>query len=95
MLITMIQSPDQDTKRAVEAAEQSRRGEWPEYTRLKMENVDYFDSATDWEFAYGPAGNYRNRVLIRNFVTTEDRATRSTGVRRTTPGTRTASTSTS
>ena len=72
MLITAISNPGQDAKAAITQAEQSRRGEWEQYSLLRLEKVDYFDSGADWEFAYGPQGNYRNHVLIRNFVTTED-----------------------
>ncbi len=73
MLITMTSNPGQDAKAAITQQEQQRRGEWQQYSLIKIESVDYFDSGADWEFAYGPEGNYRNHVLIRNFVTTKDR----------------------
>jgi eukaryotic-like serine/threonine-protein kinase len=72
MLITALSNPGQDAKVAITQAEQSRRGEWEQYSLIRIEKVDYFDSGADWEFAYGPQGNYRNHVLIRNFVTTKD-----------------------
>lgn len=74
MLITQIQNPAPDAKAAVIGIEQERRFEWEQYQLIKIESVDYFDSAADWEFAYGPPGNYRNHVLIRHFVTAPDRA---------------------
>ncbi|WP_442320107.1 protein kinase domain-containing protein [Catenuloplanes indicus] len=74
MLITQMANTNQDAKAAVTGIEQERRYEWEQYQLIKIESVDYFDSAADWEFAYGPPGNYRNHVLIRHFVTAPDRA---------------------
>jgi hypothetical protein len=49
------------------------RGDWPDYHRIRLVRVDYFDKAADWEFTYA-GSNGRIHVLNRNFVTAPDKA---------------------
>jgi hypothetical protein len=48
-------------------------GDFPGYRRVRLERVDYFRSAADWEFTYLSSGS-RLHVNNRGFVVADDRA---------------------
>jgi serine/threonine protein kinase len=49
------------------------RGDFPDYQRIRIEAVDYFQKAADWEFTYR-VGDERVHVLNRGFITSPTRA---------------------
>jgi serine/threonine protein kinase len=49
------------------------RGDFPDYHRIRLEAVDYFDKAADWEFTYVRDG-VRLHVNNRGFITAPDQA---------------------
>lgn len=53
--------------------EAARRSGYADYHRIRIEAVDYFDKAADWEFTYA-ARSGRQHVLIRGVVTSAKKA---------------------
>jgi hypothetical protein len=49
------------------------RGDFPDYRRIRLEEVPYFQKAADWEFTYLVDGG-RTHVLNRGFITSPNRA---------------------
>jgi hypothetical protein len=49
------------------------RGDFPSYQRVRLEPVDYFRKAADWEFTY-VRGGQRLHVNNRGFVTSPTHA---------------------
>jgi eukaryotic-like serine/threonine-protein kinase len=49
------------------------RGDFPGYQRIRLEAVDYFQKAADWEFTYLTGGG-RVHVLNRGFITSPTQA---------------------
>ncbi|HEU4422853.1 MAG TPA: serine/threonine-protein kinase [Pilimelia sp.] len=48
-------------------------GDWPGYKRIRIEWVDYFDGAADWEYTYD-GGSGRLHVLNRGFIASDHQA---------------------
>jgi hypothetical protein len=65
--------PDPLTDWQQQEAYRVARGDWRDYHRIRLERVDYFDEAADWEFTYS-GSNGRIHVLNRNFITAPDKA---------------------
>jgi eukaryotic-like serine/threonine-protein kinase len=46
-----------------------KRGDWAEYQKIKIVEVDYFQKAADWEWRYTSESGNRMHVLSRGFIT--------------------------
>lgn len=73
LLIDQSRHPKPDPLRDWQNNEQARRGTYPDYQRIRLERVSYWDSAADWEFTY-TLNNVKVHVLNRNFITAPDQA---------------------
>jgi hypothetical protein len=73
LLIDQTDQPKADPVADWRQQEQARRGGYTDYQRIRIEAVDYFDKAADWEFTYA-AGSGRQHVQIRGAVTSADQA---------------------
>jgi len=73
LLVDQNDDPRPDPVSDWERQEASRRGTYDDYERIRIEAVDYFRAAADWEFTYSTA-NGRVHVLNRGFVTGDDQA---------------------
>ncbi|MGH8907256.1 MAG: serine/threonine-protein kinase [Egibacteraceae bacterium] len=73
LLVDQTDDPQPDPVADWERQEASRRGTYDDYERVRIEAVDYFRAAADWEFTYA-TGNGRVHVLNRGFVTGDDKA---------------------
>ncbi|ETK36399.1 hypothetical protein MPTA5024_09135, partial [Microbispora sp. ATCC PTA-5024] len=68
LLIDQTSSPRKDAKKDWENQERARRSTFADYKRVKIESVDYWDEAADWEFTFA-SGSGRQHVVNRGFVT--------------------------
>jgi len=57
-----------------QAQERARRGSYRDYERVRIEAVDYFLNAADWEFRYTSGSGNRLQVRNRGFVTAPNKA---------------------
>ncbi len=73
LLIDQTDQPKADPVADWRQQEQGRRDGYRDYQRIRIEAVDYFVKAADWEFTY-TAGSGRQHVLIRGVVTSDDQA---------------------
>jgi hypothetical protein len=73
LLIDQTDQPKADPVADWRQQEQARRDGYADYQRIRIEAVDYFVKAADWEFTYA-AGSGRQHVLIRGVVTSADQA---------------------
>jgi hypothetical protein len=73
LLIDQTNNPKPDPVADWERQEASRRSTYNDYMRVRIEAVDYFRTAADWEFTYSTR-NGRVHVLNRGFVTGDDQA---------------------
>jgi serine/threonine protein kinase len=73
LLIDQTDQPKADPVADWRQQEQVRRDGYADYRRIRIEAVDYFVKAADWEFTYA-AGSGRQHVLIRGVVTSDDQA---------------------
>jgi hypothetical protein len=73
LLIDQTDQPKADPVADWRQQEQVRRDGYADYQRIRIEAVDYFVKAADWEFTYA-AGSGRQHVLIRGVVTSDDQA---------------------
>jgi hypothetical protein len=73
LLIDQTDQPKADPVADWRQQEASRRGGYPEYRRVRLEAVDYFQKAADWEFTYAVGGG-RQHVLNRGVVTSPRQA---------------------
>jgi hypothetical protein len=65
--------PDPVADWAGKEAYRVARGDFPGYQRIRLEPVDYFQKAADWEFTYLVSGG-RAHVLNRGFITSPTQA---------------------
>ncbi|WBB97902.1 protein kinase [Solwaraspora sp. WMMA2080] len=74
IIIDQTDNPKPDPVADWQNQEQARRGTYNNYERVRIEAVDYFLDAADWEFRY--TSNQGNRLQVRNrgFVTAPDKA---------------------
>jgi len=68
LLIDQTNHPKSDAKRDWLAQEKSARYRFSGYKRVRIESVDYFKTAADWEWTYRDGG-IRLHVINRGFVT--------------------------
>ncbi|NUT34770.1 MAG: serine/threonine protein kinase, partial [Hamadaea sp.] len=74
LLIDQTRQPKPDPVRDWLANEAARRDGYRAYERIRIEAVDYYDRAADWEFTYTSASGTPLHVLNRGFVTAPDQA---------------------
>jgi serine/threonine protein kinase len=73
LIIDQTDDPKPDPVADWEQQEQARRDGYPDYRRIRIGPVDYFQKAADWEFTYaGRSG--RVHVLIRGTITNPQQA---------------------
>ncbi len=73
LLIDQTDEPKRDPVADWRQQEAAREGSYDDYQRIRIEPVDYFEKAADWEFTYAsPSG--RRHVLIRGVITSDDQA---------------------
>jgi serine/threonine protein kinase len=65
--------PDPVADWAAKEAYRVARGDFPGYQNIRLEAVDYFQKAADWEFTYLVSGG-RAHVLNRGFITSPTQA---------------------
>ncbi|QNE18731.1 serine/threonine protein kinase [Kribbella qitaiheensis] len=73
LLIDQTDQPKADPVADWRQQEEARRDGYPEYRRIRIEAVDYFEKAADWEFTYAVRGG-RQHVLNRGVVTSPRQA---------------------
>lgn len=73
LIIDQTDRPKADPVADWRQQEEARRSGYPDYHRIRIEAVDYFDKAADWEFTYA-ARSGRQHVLIRGAVTSASQA---------------------
>ncbi|GAA1604450.1 hypothetical protein GCM10009789_68020 [Kribbella sancticallisti] len=73
LLIDQTDQPKADPVADWRQQEEARRDGYPEYRRIRIEAVDYFQKAADWEFTYA-VGDGRQHVLNRGVVTSSRQA---------------------
>ncbi|MDG4822833.1 protein kinase [Asanoa sp. WMMD1127] len=74
LLIEGTRNPKPDPRQDWLTNEQYRKGGYNNYRRIRIETVDYWDKAADWEFTYTSNSGTRLHVLNRGFVTAKDQA---------------------
>jgi serine/threonine protein kinase len=74
LLIDQTDQPKSDAVADWEAQEAARKDGMADYRRIRIDGVDYFREAADWEFTYTPSGSGPTHVLSRGFVTHPDQA---------------------
>ncbi|MDZ5441953.1 protein kinase [Micromonospora sp. 4G57] len=72
LLIDQTTKPLKDAEADWRDQERSRRGSYSGYQLVKIESVDYWDEAADWEWIYNENGR-RTHVRNRGFVTAPDK----------------------
>ncbi|MBB5874411.1 serine/threonine protein kinase [Allocatelliglobosispora scoriae] len=74
LLIDQTRHPKSDPVKDWRNNEAARRSGYRDYARVRLEAVDYWDKAADWEFTYTSSGGAALHVLNRGFVTAPDQA---------------------
>jgi serine/threonine protein kinase len=73
LLIDQTDRPKRDPVADWRQQEAAREDSYDDYQRIRIEPVDYFEKAADWEFTYAtPSG--RRHVLIRGVITSDNQA---------------------
>ncbi|TDW75389.1 serine/threonine-protein kinase [Kribbella pratensis] len=73
LIIDQTDRPKADPVADWRQQEAARRSGYTDYHRIRIEAVNYFDKAADWEFTYA-ARSGRQHVLIRGVVTSPNQA---------------------
>ncbi len=73
LMVDQTDHPRPDPVADWTAQEAQRRDGWADYHRLRIENVDYFEKAADWEFTYTDNGQ-RMHAINRGVVTSRTQA---------------------
>ncbi len=74
LLIDQTDQPKADAKADWQRQEAARRDEIRDYRRIRIESVDYYLEAADWEFTHAGADGTPLHVLSRGFVTSKSQA---------------------
>jgi serine/threonine protein kinase len=74
VLIDQSRRPKDDPVADWKNNEAARRDGYNDYHRIRIEAVDYWDKAADWEFTYTSRSGTPLHVLNRGFVTAPDQA---------------------
>ncbi|GAA1629569.1 hypothetical protein GCM10009744_16960 [Kribbella alba] len=73
LLIDQTDQPKPDPVADWRQQEQARRDSYADYQRIRIEAVNYFQKAADWEFTYARGGG-RQHVVNRGVVTSDHQA---------------------
>jgi hypothetical protein len=73
LIIDQTDRPKADPVADWRQQEAARRSGYTDYRRIRIEAVNYFDKAADWEFTYATRSG-RQHVLIRGVVTSPNQA---------------------
>ncbi|WP_027342378.1 serine/threonine-protein kinase [Hamadaea tsunoensis] len=73
LLVDQTRHPKSDPVKDWENNEKARADDYTDYERVRLERVDYWVKAADWEFTY-TADDGPRHVLNRGFVTAPDQA---------------------
>ena len=73
LLIDQTDQPKPDPVADWRQQEAARKDGYDDYQRIRIEPVDYFEKAADWEFTYATTSG-RRHVLIRGVVTSDHQA---------------------
>ena len=73
LIIDQTDRPKADPVADWRQQEAARRSGYTDYHRIRIEAVNYFDKAADWEFTYATRSG-RQHVLIRGVVTSRNQA---------------------
>ena len=73
LLIDQTDQPKPDPVADWRQQEAARKDGYDDYQRIRIEPVDYFEKAADWEFTYGRGGG-RTHVNNRGFVVSSHKA---------------------
>jgi eukaryotic-like serine/threonine-protein kinase len=73
LLIDQTDQPKSDPVADWRQQEVARKDSYNDYQRIRIEPVDYFEKAADWEFTYTTTSG-RRHVLIRGVVTSDNQA---------------------
>lgn len=71
-LVDQTDSPKGNAVDDWKAQEANRKGNYANYQRVRIEAVEYFDYAADWEWTYTKNGT-KLRTVNRGFVTAKDK----------------------
>lgn len=75
LIIAQTDRPKPDPYADWQQQERDRAGDqYRNYRRIRLERVDYFQSAADWEFTYTTANGNAQRAVKRNFLTSDTKA---------------------
>lgn len=74
LLIDQTRKPKPDPYQDWLDNEAARRDGYRDYRRIRLEPVDYWDKAADWEFTYTSSNGNPLHVLNRGFITAPDQA---------------------
>ncbi|MEV4262478.1 protein kinase [Kribbella sp. NPDC049584] len=74
LIIDQTDRPKADPVADWTQQEAARRSGYTDYHRIRIEPVDYFDKAADWEFTYTARNGRQQHVLIRGVVTSPNQA---------------------
>jgi hypothetical protein len=73
LIIDQTDQPKSDPVADWREQEAARKGSYQDYRRIRIEAVDYFEKAADWEFTYTTSSG-RRHVQIRGVVTSDKQA---------------------
>ncbi|HEY4569226.1 MAG TPA: serine/threonine-protein kinase [Kribbella sp.] len=73
LLVDQTDQPKPDPVADWRQQEAARKNSYNDYQRIRIEPVDYFKKAADWEFTYTTASG-RRHVLIRGVITSDNQA---------------------
>ncbi len=68
LLIDQTSHPRDDAEKDWKNQEKSRKYTFSNYKRVRIESIDFWDEAADWEFTFG-SGSGKTHVINRGFVT--------------------------
>jgi hypothetical protein len=75
LIIAQTGKPQPDPYKDWQQQERDRAGDqYRNYRRIKLERVDYFQSAADWEFTYTTENGNGQHAVKRNFLTSDTQA---------------------
>jgi hypothetical protein len=75
LILAQTDKPQPDPFKDWQQQERERAGaQYRNYRKIKLERVDYFQSAADWEFTYTTENGNEQHALKRNFLTSDTQA---------------------
>jgi eukaryotic-like serine/threonine-protein kinase len=75
LIIAQTDQPRPDPYVDWQQQERDRAGDqYRNYRKIRLERIDYFQSAADWEFTYTTGNGNAQRAVKRNFLTSDTQA---------------------